>query len=314
MTQNKNNKDEFEPTTVKGEFVRSVSQFRHWVRSDKNSSEAQERVFPAQANRYHLYISHACPWAHRVMIFRKLKGLEKHISVDFVHPLMGARSWHFGEFPGSTEDSIYNKEYLDEVYKIAAPDYDGVVTVPLLWDKIEGTAVNNESSEIIRMFNSEFNELTGNSDDYYPEKLRPQIDEINELVYDGINNGVYRCGFASSQDAYDRAVKQLFETLDILEERLESQQWLIADQLTEADWRLFPTLIRFDAVYHGHFKCNLKRIVDYPNLLSYTQRLYTHPGIAETVDLVQIKHHYYASHPTLNPSGIIPAGPADIFT
>ena len=314
MTQDLETKNHFKPKTEKGEFIRADSGFRNWITADGAAGSSGSAGFKAEANRYHVYISHACPWANRVMIFRNLKQLQDLISVDVVHPLMGPDSWHFGDFPGSTADTVNNKSLMRDVYQLADPDYAGIVTVPVLWDKKLQTIVNNESSEIIRMFNSEFNDLTGNSDDYYPEALRPEIDEINQLIYDTVNNGVYRSGFASTQEAYEQAFDALFATLDLLDARLQSQQWLAGSQITEADLRLFVTLIRFDAVYHGHFKCNLRRISDYPNLSRHTHALYANPEISQTINMDQIKYHYYASHKSLNPSGIVPKGPVAEFT
>lgn len=293
----------------KGEFVRWESGFRHWVTPDGSTGSSGEGGFEAEAGRYHLYIAYACPWAHRTMIFRELKGLSSLITFDVVHPLMGEDSWHFGEYPGSTQDTINQQQRMVDIYKLAEPDFDGIVTVPVLWDKKRKTIVNNESSEIIRMFNSAFNDLTGNQVDYYPDSLKEEIDTLNARIYDTVNNGVYRTGFATSQPAYENAFEQLFDTLDYLEDRLANRQWLTGDAITEADWRLFPTLLRFDPVYVGHFKCNKKRLVDYPNLWRYTKALYAQPGIADTFDLQQTKYHYYASHKSINPTGIVPAGP-----
>lgn len=292
-----------------GEFVRTVSGFRHWVTADGEPGPTGEGGFAAEPDRYHLYVALACPWAHRTLLFRALKGLESLISVDVVHPLMGSESWHFGEFPGSTPDTINGQSRMADVYHIADPEFDGVVTVPVLWDKKRKTMVNNESSEIIRMFNSAFNHLTGNSTDYYPQLLREEIDAINERIYETVNNGVYRSGFATTQTAYETACTALFDTLDMLDERLSTQQWLVGTQITEADLRLLPTLLRFDPVYHGHFKCNRKRLVDYPNLWRYTKELFALPGVANTFDMNQTKYHYYASHTSVNPTGIVPMGP-----
>lgn len=314
MTQDHSDKNSFKPKTHDGEFVRSVSDFRHWiVGSEEAGGTTIKESFIAESGRYHLYISHACPWANRVMIFRKLKNLENHITVDVVHPLMGPESWHFGDFPGSTPDTVNGCSTMREVYKLADQDFSGVVTVPLLWDRQSGRAVNNESSEIIRMFNSSFNQLTGNDTDFYPAHLQDEIDTVNERIYESVNNGVYRAGFATTQKAYDSAVTDLFDTLDWLDDHFADRQWLVGEQATEADWRLFPTLVRFDAVYHGHFKCNLRRIVDYPNLYEYTKRLYNTEGVADTVDMRHIKYHYYASHTSINPTGIVPAGPHGNF-
>lgn len=292
-----------------GEFVRSDSDFRNWVTQDGSAGPTGDSGFAAEAGRYHLYVSYACPWAHRTLIFRALKGLEDAISVSVVHPLMPAESWVFGEYPGATKDHINNAKYLYENYLIADPDFKGLVTVPVLWDKKQQTIVNNESSEIIRMLNSAFDQI-GNSDlDFYPEALRQEIDAINDVVYNNINNGVYRCGFATTQKAYDKAFDQLFNTMDQLEERLSKQRYLVGEQITEADWRLFVTLVRFDAVYYSHFKTNKKRVIDYPNLWAYTRELYQVPGVADTVNMDHIKQHYYGSHHSINPTGIVPKGP-----
>ena len=298
---------------VKGEFIRSISSFRNWITKDGQAGPSGESGFAAEPGRYHLYVSYACPWAHRTLIFRTLKGLENIISVSVVHPLMPAQSWVFGEYPGATEDHINNATYLYENYHKANPYFDGLVTVPVLWDKKLGTIVNNESSEIIRMLNSEFNDFAVSDVDYYPEELRKEIDAINEMVYEHINNGVYRTGFATTQEAYDLAFEQLFNTLDELEQRLSKQRYLVGKQITEADWRLFTTLVRFDAVYYNHFKTNKKRLIDYPNLWDYTRELYQIPGVAETVNMDHIKCHYFASHKSINPAGIIPKGPVIDF-
>lgn len=309
MTQDTNEKDHFSPKTKDGAFERTESGFRHWITPDGAPGISGEGGFEAEADRYHLYVSLACPWANRALIFRALKQLTDYITVDVVHPLMGPESWHFGDYPGSTEDTINGKSLMKEVYLLADRQFDGVVTVPVLWDKKRNTIVNNESSEIIRMLNSAFNGLTGNQDDYYPDHLRDGIDDINERVYHTVNNGVYRAGFASTQAAYNEAFGELFDTLDYLENHLSQHEWLVGGVQTEADWRLFVTLVRFDAVYHGHFKCNRARIVDYPALWAYVRRLYAVPGVADTIDMQQIKYHYYASHKSLNPKGIVPQGP-----
>ncbi len=310
--------DRFKPRTEGGEFVRAVSGFRNWITADGTPGPGRdnggEGGFAAEPGRYHLYVSLACPWAHRTLILRALKGLEEMITVDVVHPLMGAESWHFDDsFPGSTLDSQHGSRLLADLYQRARPGCDDLVTVPTLWDKRRDTLVNNESAEIIRMFNSAFDELGAKPGDYYPEALREEIDAVNADVYDNLNNGVYRAGFASTQAAYAAAVERLFACLDRLEARLEGRRWLVGDQLTEADLRLFPTLIRFDAVYHGHFKCNLRQLRDYPNLWRHSCRVYHLPGVAATVDFEHIKSHYYGSHPTLNPSGIVPLGPLQAF-
>lgn len=302
-------KDQLDFPVKEGEFVRWESQFRSWITVDGSAGPTGDAGYKAEVGRYHLYVSHACPWAHRTMIFRKLKELEDVISYSVVNPLMGHESWDFNEYPGATGDSLFGFKYLYELYFKVKPEYDGVVTVPLLWDKQTQTIVNNESSEIIRMLNSGFGELADNSVDYYPEQLRPQIDAINKLVYDEINNGVYKTGFATTQAAYEKAFKHLFAALDKVEEILSKQAYLVGDVVTEADWRLFPTLVRFDPVYVGHFKCNLRRIQDYPNLSNYLRELYQMPGIAETVNMDHIKHHYYWSHESINPTRIVPLGP-----
>ena len=297
----------------KGEFVRSVSDFRNWITTDGSAGPSGEGGFAAETGRYHLYVSYACPWAHRTLIFRALKGLQDVISVSVVHPLMPAESWVFGEYPGATEDHVNKAHYLYENYLKADPNFDGLVTVPVLWDKKCQTIVNNESSEIIRMLNSAFDELAnvdaGVEVDFYPQALREEIDAINQPVYDTINNGVYRAGFARTQKAYNAAYDSLFNTMDDLEARLSKQRYLVDEQITEADWRLFVTLARFDAVYYSHFKTNKKRLIDYPNLWAYTRELYQVPGVAETVNMDHIKVHYFGSHRSINPTGIVPKGP-----
>ena len=293
----------YDTKSTGGRFVRKEAQFRDRVTADGSSG------FKAESGRYHLYVSLACPWAHRTLIYRKLKGLEKHISVSVVNPLMLENGWTFDDWPGVTPDPINQARYLYEVYTAARPDYTGRVTVPVLWDRETSTIVNNESSEIIRMLDSEFDAVGAAGPVYCPPDLRSDIDEINAFVYDTINNGVYKAGFATTQEAYDEAVRSLFAALDQVELILSSFRYLNGDTLTEADWRLFTTLVRFDPVYVGHFKCNLKRIVDYPNLWGYTRELYQYPGVAGTVNMDHIKHHYYRSHPTINPSGVVPAGP-----
>ncbi len=292
-----------------GKFERSQAGYRNWITPDGSAGPSGEGGFPAEAGGYHLYVSLACPWAHRTLIFRKLKNLEPLISVSVVAPKMPDETgWTFtGE--GSTGDALFGKDNLWQVYTQADPHYTGRVTVPVLWDKQRGTIVSNESSEIIRMFNSAFNELTGNTDDFYPEELRGEIDAINARAYDDINNGVYKAGFATSQDAYDEAVRKLFDALDWVEGKLGETAYLTGDTITEADWRLFTTLVRFDAVYVGHFKCNRQRIADYANISHYLKALYEQPGVKETVDLDHIRTHYYWSHTTINPTRIIPIGP-----
>ncbi|WP_455220799.1 glutathione S-transferase family protein [Kaarinaea lacus] len=307
--------DWLQEETKDGEFVRWDSVFRHWVTEDGAAGPSGEGGFKAEPNRYHLYVSLACPWAHRTLIFRKLKNLEDVISVSVVHPGMGPESWKFdSSFPGATTDHINHCKYLHEVYAMADERYSGIVTVPVLWDKERRTIVNNESSEIIRMFNSAFNAFTDVTTDYYPEPLRADIDSINQFVYENVNNGVYRCGFASTQAAYERAFDALFNALDILEQRLDKQRYLVGNRITEADWRLLPTLLRFDPVYVGHFKCNLRRIADYPSLSNYLRDLYQQPGIASTFNLEHTKHHYYWSHESINPTRIVPKGPALEYT
>ncbi len=287
-----------------GEFVRAVSPFRDWVSADGACG------FKAEPGRYHLYVSLACPWAHRTLILRALKGLQDVIPVTVVDPVSGPHGWRFADGPGSTPDPLYGSAYLHELYTRAQSDFTGLVTVPLLWDRQRATIVNNESPEIMRMLNAAFDAFTPVRDDYYPAALRGEIDAINAYVYERINNGVYRCGFATSQAAYARAFDALFGALDALEERLAHSRYLVGNTLTEADWRLFPTLLRFDAVYVGLFKCNRQRIADYPSLSGYLRDLYQHPGIAATVDFTHIKRHYFESLRDLNPSGIVPRGPA----
>ncbi len=286
----------YDTKSTGGRFERKASQFRNQVTQDGD--------FPAVAGRYHLYVSLACPWAHRTLIFRKLKGLEELIGVSVVSPYMLEHGWQF-----DTPEPLYGFEFAHQLYSKADTHYSGRVTVPILWDKQRETIVCNESAEIIRMFNSEFNTLTGNHDDYYPQALRGEIDAINAFVYENINNGVYKCGFATTQDAYDEAFDALFAALDEVELRLSQQRYLVGDVLTEADWRLFTTLVRFDAVYVGHFKCNRQRIADYPNLSNYLRELYQYPGVNETVNMQHIKQHYYGSHESINPTRIVPKGP-----
>ncbi len=291
-----------------GRFVRKDSQFRDRVTADGSSG------FKAESGRYHLYVSLACPWAHRTLIYRRLKGLEDHISVSVVNPLMLDNGWTFDPWPGVVQDPILGARNLHQIYTAARPDYSGRVTVPVLWDKATGTIVSNESSEIIRMFDTEFDAVGAGGPVFCPPGLKPEIDEVNAFVYDTINNGVYKAGFATTQEAYEEAVRSLFSALDQVELILSSTRYLVDDTLTEADWRLFTTLLRFDPVYVGHFKCNLRRIVDHPNLWAYTRELYQIPGVAETVDMNHIKAHYYRSHPTINPTGVVPAGPEIDFS
>lgn len=293
----------YDTKSTGGRFVRQDSAFRHSVTADGSSG------FPAEAGRYHLYVSLACPWAHRTLIVRALKGLEEAISVSVVDPFMGSEGWWFGDDPDGTADTVNGKSHLHQVYTLADPAYTGRVTVPVLWDKRQGTIVSNESAEIIRMLNSAFDAIGDASVDLYPEALREEIDRINAFVYPNVNNGVYRCGFATTQEAYEEAFEQLFAALDELEARLGRQRYLAGDRITEADWRLFTTLVRFDPVYVGHFKCNIRRIDDYPALSGYLRELFQMPGIADTVRLDHIKDHYYGSHETINPTRIVPVGP-----
>lgn len=299
----------YDTKSTGGKFVRTVTQFRNWITPDGQPGPTGEGGFKAESGRYHLYISLACPWASRTLIMRKLKGLEEHISLSIVNPYMLENGWTFAEGPGVIEDSLFNSDYLYQVYLKADPQYTGRVTVPVLWDKKTNTIVSNESAEIMRMFNSAFNDLIGNQEDYYPQELQEAIDEMNDFVYPNINNGVYKAGFSTSQKVYEEEVANVFAALDKLEAHLETQDYLVGNRLTEADIRLFTTLVRFDPVYFGHFKCNIKALVDYPNLWDYTKRLYHHQGISETVDFDHIKEHYYGSHKTINPTGIVPVGP-----
>lgn len=292
-----------------GRFVRQESKFRDWVTKDGKPAEGSTRGFKAEPGRYHLYVSYACPWAHRTLIFRKLKKLDDVISYSVVHHFMGENGWTFLEEDCATGDTLYDKEFLHQIYTKADPEFTGRVTVPVLWDKKTETIVSNESSEIIRMLNSAFDAWGDASVDLYPAPLRREIDAVNERVYPSINNGVYRAGFATTQHAYEEAFDELFDALEEMEERLAHNRYLLGDRMTEADWRLLTTLVRFDAVYFSHFKCNLKRIADFPNLSNYVRDLYQVPGVAETVNMLHIKHHYYASHETINPTRIVPKGP-----
>ncbi|MBN9332264.1 glutathione S-transferase family protein [Devosia sp.] len=300
----------YDTSKTGGKFVRSTSGFRNWVTPDGAPGPSGEGGYAAEAGRYHLYVSLACPWAHRTLIFRKLKELDGLISVSIVSPKMPDETgWSFKTDEGSTGDTLLGKEFLHQVYTAAKPDYTGRVTLPVLWDKKTNTIVSNESAEIIRMFNSAFNELTGNTDDYYSEALRETIDTLNARVYDDINNGVYKAGFATTQAAYEEAANKLFDALDWVECLLGENAYLTGDTITEADWRLFTTLVRFDAVYFGHFKCNRRQIAEYPNLSHYLKALYEVPGVKETVDIDHIKTHYYWSHITINPHRVVPIGP-----
>jgi len=300
----------YETASTGGRFVRKDAAFRNWVTADGAPGPSGEGGFEAEAGRYHLYVSLACPWAHRTLIVRALKGLEAMIDVSVVNWLMLEHGWTFDDGPGVMPDTINGARYLHQVYTAADPHYSGRVTVPILWDKARGTIVSNESSEIIRMLNSAFDGIGAKPGDYYPRKLQDDIDALNARIYDTVNNGVYKAGFATTQAAYEEAVMPLFETLDFLEERLSTRRYLTGERFTEADIRLFTTLVRFDAVYVGHFKCNLRRIADYPNLSRFAREIYRMPGVAATVNFEHIKRHYYESHRTINPTGIVPAGPA----
>ena len=293
-----------------GRFVRSTTRFRNWVTADGSPGASGDGGFPAAAGRYHLYVSHACPWAHRTLILRKLKGLEDLISVSVTHPDMLDDGWTFGtDFDGVTGDRLYGLPFLRDLYTRADPGISGRVTVPVLWDRERETIVSNESSEIIRMFNRAFDHLTGNRDDYWPEALREEVKKVNARVYDTVNNGVYRAGFATTQEAYDEAVTALFASLDWLEDLLSRNRYLVGDRITEADWRLVTTLFRFDPVYHLHFKCNRRRLIDYPNIWAYARELYQWPGVAGTVHFDHIVRHYHYSHASINPHRIIPINP-----
>jgi len=292
-----------------GRFIREDAGFRNWVTADGSAGPSGTDGFKAEPGRYHLYVSLACPWAHRTIIFRRLKALEDMVSMSVVNAYMGPEGWTFEPGDGVVPDTVNNATRLHQVYTAAKADYTGRVTVPVLWDKERNTIVSNESSEVIRMFNSAFDDVGAAPGDFYPEALRPQIDEVNDFVYPNVNNGVYRAGFATSQEAYDEAVAQLFAALDQLEQRLGKSRYLVGDEVTEADWRLFTTLVRFDPVYVGHFKCNVRRIQDYPNLWGYVRDLYQVPGIADTVDVAYTKEHYYRSQVSINPTGVVPVGP-----
>ena len=297
-----------------GKFIRTAPQFRNWITADGSAGPSGVAGFKPEPGRYHLYVSLACPWAHRTLIFRQIKGLTDMISLSVVHWYMAENGWTFAPGDGVIADSITQADYMYQVYTAAKPDYSGRVTVPVLWDKETRTIVSNESPEIIRMFNSAFDGVGARPGDYYPHHLRAEIDALNDRIYDTVNNGVYKAGFATTQDAYDAAIGPLFDTLDWLEHRLSRQRYLTGSTITEADWRLFTTLVRFDPVYVGHFKCNIRRIADYPNLSDYVRDLYQQPGIADTVNMTHIKNHYYASHETINPSRIVPRGPEIDFS
>jgi len=312
-------RDQWYDTSGGGRFVRGQTVFRNWVTSDGSPGPSGFGGFKAEPGRYHLYVSLACPWAHRTLIFRKLKRLEDAIAISIVDPFMGEHGWAFSApdgsiSPGSTGDRINGTRYMHEIYTRAKSDFTGRVTVPVLWDTRTGTIVSNESSEIIRMLNSAFDGVGAAPGDYYPAELRADIDRINAPIFENVNNGVYRAGFATTQSAYEEGFDAVFATLDSLEERLGRGRYLTGARITEADWRLFPTMVRFDAVYHGHFKCNLRRIIDYPNLSGHTRDLYQTPGVAETVSIEHIKRHYYSSHESINPTRIVPKGPALDFS
>lgn len=293
-----------------GRFIRSDSQFRNWITKDGSPGPTGEGGFKAEPHRYHLYVSYACPWASRTLIMRSLKGLGDIITVSAVHPLMAEHGWTFDDAPGVIKDPIHNAQYMHEIYTQTEPNYSGRVTVPVLYDKKTNQIVNNESSEIMRMLNHAFDGLASSDYDYAPDALLPEIDKMNDFVYDNINNGVYKTGFATNQDVYEEEVTKLFDALDQLEEHLETNDYLVGNQITEADWRLFTTLVRFDPVYFGHFKCNIRQLVDYKNLWRYTRELYNWPGVQQTVNFDHIKKHYYMSHDTINPNAIVPKGPA----
>lgn len=297
------------PTDGAGSFVRKASKYRNWITPDGAPGPSGDGGFAAEPERYHLYVSYACPWAHRTLIFRALKGLERMIPISVVHPCMGPEGWSFQAGPGVIADPIHSARLLRQVYQADPRPFDGHATTPLLWDKQQGRVVNNESSDIIRMFNSAFDGLGATQGDYYPADLRSEIDTLGDVLYQQLNNGVYRAGFARTQAAYEEAVRGVFRQLDELEARLGARRFLCGDRLTELDVRLFVTLIRFDAAYHGHFKCNLRRLADYPVLSAYTRDLYQIPTIRGTVHLEHVKQHYYLSHPLLDPSGIVPLGP-----
>ncbi len=301
--------DWYDTKSTGGKFQRTASGFRNWITKDGSPGLTGNGGFKAEPDRYHLYVSLACPWAHRALIFRKLKGLEKLITISSVNSFMGDQGWTFKPGNGVIPDNVNHKSRLHEIYTKTSENYTGRVTVPMLWDKHKDTIVSNESSEIIRMFNSAFDDVGAAVGDFYPADKRQEIDAINELIYNNVNNGVYKSGFATTQAAYDEASTNLFDMLEKIEQVLSGSRYLIGDQITEADWRLFTTLVRFDAVYVGHFKCNKKRIIDFPELSNYVLDLYQYPGISSTVDFEHIKAHYYASHENLNPSLIVPCGP-----
>ncbi|WP_312529048.1 glutathione S-transferase family protein [Paracoccus sp. (in: a-proteobacteria)] len=305
----------YDTASTNGRFERSVTAWRNWITPDGAPGPSGRGGFRAQSGRYHLYVSLACPWAHRTLIFRSLKGLVPHISVSVVHPVMLQDGWTFDtDFPDASGDDLFGLPFLRDIYLRADPHASGRVTVPVLWDREQDTIVSNESAEIIRMFNSAFDGLTGNHDDYWPQASRPQIEALNSRIYDTVNNGVYKAGFATTQPAYDEAIGPLFDSLDWIEGILSRQRYLTGASLTEADWRLFSTMVRFDAVYHTHFKCNRHLVSDYPNLWGWCRELYQIDGVAQTVSFPHIVNHYYRSHPTINPYGIVPIGPVMDWT
>lgn len=303
----------YDTKSTGGRFVRWQSPYRHWITPDGSPGPTGEGSFAAEPSRYHLYVSYACPWAHRTLIMRELKGLQDMISLSVTHWLMADRGWTFEPGPGVIPDSVNGARTLYEIYLIDNPKLTGRATTPLLWDKKQRRIVSNESADIMRMFDSAFDGLGARAADYNPRELRREIDALNDHIYDTLNNGVYKAGFASTQDAYEEAARGVFDTLDELEKRLAKNRYLLGSRIVETDWRLFTTLVRFDAVYFGHFKCNLRRISDYPNLFAYTRDLFQVPGIAATVHFDHIKNHYYQSHKTINPTGIVPVGPAVDF-
>ena len=299
----------YDTKSTGGRFVRKDSQFRNWITPDGSAGPSGEAGFKAEANRYHLYVSLACPWACRTLIMRNIKGLEEMISVSVVNPLMVENGWTFEEDEGVIADPVLNADFLHQIYTHVEPNYSGRVTVPVLYDLKQNKIVNNESAEILRMLNSAFDGIGAKPGDYSPAALMNEIDAINEKVYHNINNGVYKAGFSTAQEVYEEEVEKVFAALDEVEEILGRQPYLVGDQITEADWRLFTTLIRFDPVYYAHFKCNYRHVYEYPNIWRYTKELYNHPGVAETVDFRHIKEHYYRSHKTINPTGVVPKGP-----
>jgi glutathionyl-hydroquinone reductase len=303
----------YDTKATQGRFVRTEAQFRNWITRDGRAGPTGKEGFRAERGRYHLYVSLACPWAHRVLIYRKLKALEEHLPLSAVNLYMGTEGWTFEPGPGVIPDTVNGARKLYEVYTAADPTYSGRVTIPFIWDKERKTIVSNESADIIRMLNDAFDEVGANDRDFYPSALRGEIDELNASIYPNVNNGVYRAGFATTQDAYAEAARDVFATLDTLDARLATRRYLTGARVTEADWRLFTTLARFDAVYFGHFKCNVRRIVDYANLWGYVRDLYQTPGVAETVNVDYYKRHYYGSHKTINPHSIIPLGPSIDF-